>query len=167
MPVLTERHHTNQAIRFFSSSNKYIGLGRTSAWPNEASPPAPSTSATTIEEAACYAPLTQQAYVVEDEAGTITHLGVKYRVVAGGDVYTYGARKVYVQAMFDYGNAPLPLTFRQVGLCVGLSKIQGAPEGILLPNQVSSIGQLEFLDNRIATVRAIDKVDVVAALISF
>jgi hypothetical protein len=163
MPVLTVRHHVTQALRFLAATNKYMAIGRTTAWSNESSPPAPSSSASTVEEVVCYAPLAQATLVKPDSGGSISHLGSNYTAVTEGNAYTESATRVYVKANFDYANAPL-VTFRQIGLFTGLS---GTGAGIRLPGAVSDPGILELLDNRTPTIRAADKVDVVAALITF
>lgn len=164
--VLTNYHHTTQALRFLAATNKYVAIGRTTAWTNEGSPPAPDTSATVVEEVVCYAPLVQATLVVEDAGGTIGHLGTNYKTVSQGDAYTEGATKVYVKAEFPYSDAPL-VTFRQIGFFTGLTKTGDAGNGILLPEKVVDPGVLEVLDNRTATTRSADKVDVFAALLTF
>lgn len=164
--TLTTRHHTSQALRFKNAAGIYMAIGRTTAWSNEASPPAPSASATAVEEVVCYAPPAQITLVKPDAGGAIEHLGTYYTAVSDGNAYTEGAYLVYVKCEFPYTQAPL-CTFRQVGLYLGLVKNQGAGSGVLLPADVSSPGILEAIDNRTPTVRAADKKDVEAMLLSF
>lgn len=164
--ILTDRHHVKQAIRFLNSTNVYGAIGRTTAWSNESSPPAPDPTATALTEVVCYAPLSAQTLVKPDAGGSIEVNGVLYSAVSEANAYTEGAIRVYVEARFDYDNAPL-VTWRQAGFYSGLVKGGGAGSGILLPADVTSPGILETIDNRTPTVRAIDKVDVITAVIQF
>lgn len=164
--ILTDFHHVTQAIRFLNATNVYGALGRTTAWTNEASPPAPDPADTELDETICYAPLTTQTLVVPDAGGSIEVDGVLYTAVSEANAYTSGAIRVYVEARFDYDNAPL-VTWRQAGFYSGLVKGGGAGSGILLPADVSDPGILETCDNRTPTTRAIDKVDVITAVIQF
>lgn len=169
MPILTESHHVTQALRFLAATNKYCAIGRTTAWADEQNPPAPSASATTVEEVQAYAPLAQATLVIPDEDGLIEFLGDQYTAVAVEDAYTEGAVRVYVVARFEYAVGGLPplCTFRQVGIFSGLVKAGGAGNGVLLPNEVTSPGILEIIDNRTPTIRAADKVDVICAMVQF
>lgn len=166
MAILTQNHHVANALRALAATNKYVGVGRTTAWANENVPPEPNALATGLEEAICYVPLTKAALVVPDEAGTLTFAGQTWREVSVGNAYTEGAKRVYFEGRLEYDEAPL-VTFRQIGLFAGLTKAPGAGTGVLLPADVSSVGVLELLDNRAPTYRAADKVDVVGFMVQF
>lgn len=166
MATLTQNSHVASALRLLAASNKYIGVGRSTAWANESAPPSPDALATALEEPICYVPLTKATLVVQDNAGTLSFAGQTWREVANVDAYDEGAKRVYVEGRLEYDDAPLT-TFRQVGLFTGLVKAGGAGAGVLLPAAVTSPGVLEVLDNRTPTYRTADKVDIIGFMVQF
>lgn len=166
MGLKTTSHHVAEALRFYNAASKYFAIGRSTAWPNESSPPAEDPDAVAVEEVIGYAPTYQVKLLKQDVGGSFTYNGTNYTEVTPANAYTEEATFVYVDARVVGNELPLT-TFRQYGLFTGLVPAQGAPAGVLLPNQVSSPGVLEALKNRAAVARYADKTDVPTFLFSF
>lgn len=166
MPTLTTSHHVAQALRALAATNKYLGIGRTTAWADELSPPLPAGSATALTEPVCYAPLSRATLVVPDVAGDLAFDGATWRTVSPANAYAEGAVRLYLEGRLEYDDAPL-VVFRQVGFFTGLTPATGAGAGVLLPSQVADPGVLEVLDHRRPVYRAADKVDIVAVMVQF
>lgn len=167
MGLITTRHHVADALRFHAAADKYFGIGRTTAWTDDADPPPEDPDAVVLEEVVGYKSLSAIKLLKPDAGGAFDWGGQKWTEVTAENARAQGATYVYVEARLEYAELPL-ITFRQVGIFTGLVRAGGAPAtGPLLPAQVTSPGDLEALDNRTPVLRAADKVDVLTMVLSF
>lgn len=82
MAIATRSSHVLRAIEFFKRNDKFFGIGGTSPWDNETSPPAPSTDTYDISNLIGLRKVDTCYLVVPDEVnGSIEYRGAHWRVV--------------------------------------------------------------------------------------
>lgn len=162
---LTSTNRVQNAIRFKNSATFWFGVGRTTPWSDESTPPSVDTSATALDELVGVQKASTVSLVYPDAGGLITYRGQNYTVSTDGNALANDAKFVLISTTLAYDTFPLT-TFRQVGL---YSDIVGTPAEatILLPGAISDLGALEGIDNREAITRAIDGVQTLSYIISF
>lgn len=153
--ILTNLHRYKDAIRFKrDSGNKcWMVLGGTSAWLNEAAPPAPSVSATSVAGAFCAVKATV-AWIQEDDEGSIVFIdamGEERRfseLVTEEDVIEAQSSLLLIRAQVS-GAILGVSSFRIVGIYTDLIPEEDHEEDTFLTmDQINQIGQLESLQNR-------------------
>ena len=150
-----------RALDFKNQPSLWVGLGRTTVWPNEEAPQAEDQLQTAIEEAFVYTvPHTVSLVKPVESGGDITVNGQQYDLVADENAYTEIARFCYVRGLFQPASNPtMPVdTFRQHGICVGLVPASGHENDLwIAPGDVTSTGILAHLANHLAWSLARDE----------
>lgn len=98
----------------------------------------------------------QVLLVIPDAAGALDYRGQRWSSVDPADAVSKGVRHVWVSATFLYGELPLNVTFRQVGVVTQLVRATGVTTSVvaLTPSQVADPGLMELVDNRTAVTRS-------------
>ncbi len=156
--------HVRKAELFYNDAGRYVGIGKSTVWPNELIPPTPDGTELVLTEPIGYKPVEVKKYVIPDEGGAFSWGGQNWTEVQPANIYTQNASYVYVEFRLEYDELPL-VQYREVGVFSGLTHTGGA--GALLPGVITDVGKMEMLDNRIVSTRVIDKVDVIAYVIRF
>lgn len=140
--------HVARAVEFYNKDDIYFVLAKETGWPEGVIKfPSPDDE---IEGPWGYKKVDTKYLVVPDEeSGSITHQGTKWRIVLPENAHAEKARWVYISTQVLYDELPFKV-YHQVGIVSGLKKVAGVPEGKynLLPNEVQDPGILEVLDNR-------------------
>lgn len=150
MGVLTEGGSVMRGVDFRRGrASIWIGIGRTSPWPNEAVPPTEDRTATEVEELVGYKLVGRAFQVVADDAGSIIHNGSRYTAISDLDalasVSTSGV--MYLEFVLEADEFPTR-SYRQVGVFVDLVPAEGfASFSALTPDQVFSPGTLTMIEN--------------------
>ena len=166
MAILTIRHHVAEALRFYNAADMFVGIGHTTPWPNDSSPPAPMDTVEALVEPIGYKPVSTRKLLIPDEAGLFPWAGQNWTEVLEVDARDEKAIYVYIESRMEYDELPL-VSYREVGIFTGLVKAGGAGSGALLPGEVTDPGDLEYLDYRQPEPRAIDKVDTIGVILRF
>lgn len=162
------------ALKLKLDATLWLGIGRTSAWVNESSPPAENVASTVLDQPIGYKKVEMTALVKPDAGGSIVFQGQNYSIVADNDAVAQIARYCYIKASLNYqesnslGNVIGAVTFRQTGLFSGLvcqSGLEG--ETVLTPAQVQSVGRLVFLVNHTPRTRDVLMRDIIEILREF
>ncbi len=169
MGVTSYGGRARRALLHKDNSVYWVGIGRTTSWTNEASPPAAAPGTTSIEEPICFVKPQMVSLVKPVNSGEdITVLGQKYAYVADENAVAQGARFLYIMAKFDptlgqpYGN------FRQVGVTSDLVPATGYDTASWLdPANVDSPGLLEYLHNDAVTNMSLSRQEVIEIIIEF
>lgn len=164
--VIASHGHVARALSFYNSSNIFVGVGRTTAWSNESSPPNPTGAETAVEEVFGYKALYQKKIVKPSEDGEIELLGQHWTEVLEANAYTQGAHWVYMSFILSGNELPLT-TYRQVGIYTGLTKANGVTKDNLLPAEVQDPGRLQVIDNRTAETRNANKRELIVLIVEF
>lgn len=169
MAVTTYASRSRRALLHKQNSTFWVCVGRTTAWDDEQVPPDPSPSDSAITEPIVYvAPTTVSLCKVVSSGEDITHLGTKYEFVADEDAVDENARFLYIMARFDPTVGQPFDTFRQIALYSNLTPVAGhESDSWLAPANVSDEGLLEYIDNDVATVMAITRLEVIEIMIEF
>lgn len=154
MATATTTARVNAALQFKDKqASMYIAIGKTSPWTNEASPPEPDPDTTALQEVIGYKKVNRvslcRPYTAGDEAQypKVKYGGEFYSLIPDEKAYQERAYRVYIAS--DIEGTELPLgTYRQVGIHTGLVPKTGVNKTALLPNEVTSAGVLEALENR-------------------
>jgi hypothetical protein len=165
--VMTTNGHVKRALSFYNESSIYVGIGRTAAWANELVPPAPTGAETGLDTPIGYKKIYDKQMVKPDAAGTIRYRGQNWSTVTTANAYSQGAKWVMVTAYLEYDELPVDIQYRQVGVFTGLTPNTGVTKSNLLPSEVSSVGQMEVLDNRKPEIRDIDKKEGIVVIVEF
>lgn len=144
----------------------YFGIGKSSAWDDDATPDAENVSAASIAEPIDYIKADKMVMVKElagneistpsqvsvsgntvnaSTATTITYNEQTYQVVNDADVKTEQPEYVYVHTEFKGTDVDVESSFRQIGLFIGLT----APSmtTVLKPTQIANTGTMIALSN--------------------
>jgi hypothetical protein len=131
----------------------WIAVGRTSAWPNESSPPAETVTTETIDQIQGLKRADLVQFVKEDANGTIIFKDKKYSVVEEADIYTDDAIWLYFSGWLLFDQFPV-VTFRQTAIFVDVIPTSGNEgKDVLLPSQVQSYGKMIGYVNHLAKTR--------------
>ncbi len=135
------------------SFSYWVGIGRTTAWPNEAVPPAHPTTNDDIEEPIVYVQPDIVSLCMPVSSGEdFTINGQGYALVADVDAYTEMARWIYVKALFKPSLGQPYADYRQKAIFSGLTPKGGyESETWLAPANVLDVGLVEYTHN--STVR--------------
>ncbi|MEW6352109.1 MAG: hypothetical protein AB1646_23910 [Thermodesulfobacteriota bacterium] len=157
----TYRARVKRALEMKNGDQLWVAMGRTTAWPEETSPPAPLPGATDIDEAIAFGKpvlATLARIVSEAEYGQLTgqqrvtlYLGgevIRLGFVADGDAMTQSARFLYYRAVFNPALGHPAGPFRQVGIFSSLVPAAGYENAdVLAPAHVQDRGLLEYIDH--------------------
>lgn len=168
MAIVTLKGHVNRAKRFLEEESIYVGIGRTTPWDENDTPPLPATDSE-LEEPQGYKKIETKTLVIPDEEGTIVYRNTKWSAVTEEEAFAKGARWCYVSVWFEYDELPTNIQYRQVGLFTGLKTTEDVPPGqyALTPDQVEDQGVLEVIDNIHPVYRDMDKREKVAIVMEF
>lgn len=169
MAVTTLNGHCSKALAFFNNASIHFGFGRQTEWSNPNVPDAPNVNQTEIEDPLGFKKLESKYLVIPDNTnGTIVYRDSKWSIVPANQVYTQGAKWVYIDCYINYTELPLG-TYRQIGVLLNLTTANGVSSNktALLPEEVSSQGTLFLLDNRTATTRQINQKEKLSFIIEF
>lgn len=170
----TMAKQVSDALSFVQKNTVWIGIGRTTAWTEENSPPAPSLTAMSVEEVVGLTlPEAKKLAVPDNVNGTITILGQKWRILEPPyddleELVDLGARYAYVAGWLMYDQFPV-VTFRQEAVLVGVQLAEGVPPGsdVLLPAQVASYGYPVVITNRIPYQRKVEQKEFIEFMIEW
>lgn len=165
----TKLSHIKNCLRFFTSNPEvFFGIGRTGAWTDEASPPTPAGTETTLDTPIGYKKASTYKLVVLDNTnGTIEYRGSKYREITSETAIAEGCTLIYLYTKINDTDLPL-VQYRQVGIFTELVRTSGAAGlSVLLPAQVQSVGILNAIDNRKVTTRQTDQYEELSILLQF
>lgn len=172
--AVTVKSRQRRMKDFFNlDGNKYIIIGRQSAWQDEMIPPVPTGDETEVDEMIAAKIIKDQWYVKrlvdptqEEIDNSIYYKGhYYYHTKIADDAIEHGCTDVLIVAVLDSDELPTK-TFRQIGLQVQVDN--NAP--VILPEKwsvLSDKGALEIIENRKPQPRAADQEEDVYILINF
>jgi hypothetical protein len=131
-------------------SNIYVGVGRTTAWEDENDPPTPSSNIEEIEELLIYKKPDKIAFIVPDEdEGTITVLGNKYRELTLEEARTLQSRLMLISVTFSTSDFGGIANYRQLGVFAYVIPTTGnEAKTVLLPEEIDDPGYPIHFANR-------------------
>lgn len=159
-----------EAYNLVSQANIWIGIGKTSEWPDESDPPDPDIAAQNISEIVGLVKPDQVKIVVPDKSGAIEFPGSKWRMLIPpynlNDLINQGARWVYVSGWLLYEQFPV-VEYRQECVYADVIKAVGVPPGatVLLSGQVESYGTMLIYTNRVKVIRSESKKEFIEFII--
>lgn len=125
MAIVTEGAHVSRALDFFVKPNIYVGIGKSTPWNDEDTPPTPTSDITELEEIIGYKKVEATYLVIPDETnGTISYRDTKWSVVSQSEAMAKNAKYVYLETSIRYDELPL-IAYRQIGLFSGLVPYKG------------------------------------------
>lgn len=157
--ILTTLHRRKNAIRFKrdEQDDTWIVLGRTAAWTNEAAPPNPSISDTSIDTPICAYRATVHWVKEDDDNGTLLfrdsqgNLKKFLEFLTETDALTNNCQQILVKAEVlgsDLENLSVT-AFRQVAIFTNLVPDTGHEnDDFLAAADITSYGQMETIHNR-------------------
>lgn len=168
MAITTLIGHVSRALDFRNKESLFIGIGKTTAWEDENSPPDPLNTDTLVDPVG-YKQVESIFMVVPDPNGTLSYKDSRWRIVPEEEAIAQGARWVYLSVYVAYEELPTNISYRQVGAYTNLTRKEGVPSGkyALLPSEVESVGLLEVLDNRKPIYREPDQREQLIIIIEF
>lgn len=169
MPVSTISSHVNRAKAFYDRDDVYFAIGKSTPWGDPDVPPDPTSNTTDLLEIIGYKKVELKFLVTPDEDnGTLSYMGRNWAIVQSNDIYTRGAKWLYLETTILPEDLPLG-RYRQIGIYTGLIKAAGVSPAkyALLPTEVMDNGTLEILDNRGDTNRLPDTKDTLKVMIEF
>ena len=162
--------NVRQAYEFQQKNTVWIGVGRTTAWPDENDPPEPPNTTQALDEIVGLVKPEPLRMVVPDPNGEIEMFAQKFTALAPpyslNALIAAGARWVCVTGWMMYDQFPV-VTYRQNGVYSGVEHTGEPGAVILLPGQVTSYGQLEVITNHEKLQRRIDQKELVEFIIEF
>lgn len=143
MPATTMVGMINMAIAYKNAKTFWFVVARTQTpWANEGSPPAESTTVTSLSEIAGLQRAQTVSLCYPDPNGSIRFRGQNYTLVSDANAYSYDSRFLYLSTLLLFDTFPV-VTFRQTGIHVDVVPVAGKENAtILLPADVSSYGTL-------------------------
>lgn len=150
-----------RGLEFKNNNTLWFALGQTDPWPNDQSPPSPDPGQTSVNEPfiafrpailSMAAEITQDQYNLLPDASkaivVIDQVVVYLQLFADTDAYTNIARYVYLRGVSNPALGYPGKTFRQVGVYTNLVPAAGYENNQwLVPTNITSFGQLEYVDN--------------------
>jgi hypothetical protein len=148
MGKLTTIGRGQRGIDFFRGRTSiWVGLGRTTPWPDEDNPPSESVSASAVDELFGLRLFEEASLVIESETGSITHEGKTYARVDESQLDEFPTNLLYVKFVVEPDQFP-GIDYRQYGVFVDAIPGQGFSDySALTPGQFQSLGRLVYLDN--------------------
>jgi hypothetical protein len=168
MAVTTLYGHCSKALAFFNNTNIYFGLGKQTDWSNPDIPDPPNVNQKEVIEPLGFKKCESKYLVIPDPEGSIIYRDTRWTITPANQIYTQGAKWVYVECYINYGELPLD-KYGQVGLLLDLVRAAGVDDAkaALLPEEVSSQGTLFLIDNRKLTTRQKDQKEKLSFIIEF
>lgn len=180
MASSTVTGHVSRALDFYSTSDIYFGIGKTTSWSsnstptsnatnNDDNPPEP-TSTDTLQEVLGYKKIESKFLVYPDNTGEITCNGRKWKIVTDpSEALSLGARWVYLASWLLYDEIPTDSSYRQVGVFSGLVKKDSVASGksALAPSEVEDQGVLQAIYHRKPVYRDANQREQLIAIITF
>ena len=155
------------ALKLKNDLNLWVAIGQTTAWANEAAPPAEDINAQTVSGVVVYKRVETTSVCVPDLNGLVVFQTQKYTLIQDINALSAVARYTYLKTSLNYTEVPV-VTFRQVGVFSGLVPSAGfTTADILLPTQIVSPGRLLFVANDIPRVRSINTRDIIEIIREF
>lgn len=150
MAIATNVSRVHAALQFKSQEPFYVSLGRPEPWEDDPNPPKEDGSITQMEsligfKKAKRISLARESYVEEPDYESITYKRQNYALIPDEDAYAQNARYVYLEIQIMNDDFPQG-EFRQVGLHTNVKPNEG--KAILLPEEVTDQGFLQFVTNR-------------------
>jgi len=154
MAITTTNAHVNVALYLKNKvESTYIGIGRTSEWENDSTPPQPTRDETSLDETIGYKKVDTASLCrklsrgEETNYSTVTYQGEEWALVPDEQAYEEQATHVYFEGTIEGNELPLGL-YRQVGIFTGLEPNEGETNEALTPDKVMNQGLLEAIENR-------------------
>lgn len=154
-PIMKNASAVFQAINYYlNSDSTYFVIGKSTAWDNNDTPPAPTQDSTVLDPIAYIKPACYLCYptTTTDTASFITYKGQNYDSSYVADAYNNNANYVYYETSITSDDITNLDQFRIFGITMGLTPITGATSTILTPSQVSDTGRLHAIYNSVATI---------------
>lgn len=148
MGKLTTIGRGQRGLDFFRGRTSiWVGLGRTTPWPDEANPPDENVSAMAVDELFGLRLFAEASLVIESETGSISHKGTTYSRVDESQLNEFPTSLLYVKFVVEPDDFP-GIDYRQCGVFVDSIPDQGFSDySFLTPDQFQSLGRLVYLDN--------------------
>lgn len=133
-------------------SNMYVGIGKSSAWPNDSQPPAEDETKTNIDEPLFFkkvmsATLCRPLKSGETAPSNAFTLGTDtYIPFSSNSMYSEFTPYVYIVTSFSYTDIG-SVSFRETGLFAGLTVNSGVSKTVLTPADVANVGGMISYSN--------------------
>jgi hypothetical protein len=164
---ITLNNRVFRAIQL-KNSNLYMGIGRTTAWPDEENPPEPADDSTSIEECLYLKKLIEKRLVIQDYNGELEFNGIYYTEVAEEDAYTQEAVSLFMRTTVHYGDISTSITYRQTGVTADPQKNSVILTGdSYLPAEWDDQGILHYISNYEKVQRDDSQSEQLAVLLDF
>jgi len=168
--ITTNYSKIHNGIRF-KNQTLWMAIGRTTPWTNESSPPAETSTTTSIDEIKGFVKITNKSMVYEVSSGEdIVVLGNKYKFSSDNDAYSNNAKFVYLKGeiLNSYFIETPFFKYRQIGIYSNLVPVTGHEGDLYLdPSNVSDAGILEYYSNEQPIERRNDRKDVFEFILEF
>ena len=170
--ITTKYGRIHRGIVWKNINSLWVAIGKTSAWSDDANPPAEDVSTTDISEIKGFKKITNKSmcYPVSTGSGDVTVLGQDYKFSTDDDAYTNDARFVYLKGTLEGTELVESPTYsyRQVAIYSNTKPSAGNETLLLLtPSQVADNGVLEYYSNEIPVERRSDRNDVFEFILEF
>lgn len=168
MAVTTLKGHVSRALDFYNKEKIFMGLGKTTPWDNEMSPPIP-TVVDELVEIAGYKRVESLFLVRPDPDGELSYRNTKWKIIQKENALAEGAKWIFLSTYITYTELPTDISYRQIGVYTGLVLAESTPVGkyALLPHEVEHSGILEVIDNRTPIYREADQREQLIIIIEF
>lgn len=169
--ITTYYGRIHRGINFKNNNELWLAIGRTTAWADDANPPAESNTTTDIDEIKGFVKITNKSMCYEvASGGDVTVLGQDYNFSSDANAYTNNARFLYLKGIIsstEFVEDPT-YEYRQVGIYSNLVPASGhSGELSLDPANVSDNGILEYYSNEQPTERRGDRNDEFEFILEF
>lgn len=172
--IQTIKQRALTARSFYNQPNKFVCIGRQNAWTNDSNPPQPTGYETSIDTPIVYKKVDEIAFAKLDQNGSLVYNDAHYITTSDVNLaFTEGFTLVYTKTTITKTQAPVGVTYRQVGIYTGVTATVDA-NGISYPagttgktNVVSSEGTLATIDNRLPLMRSADQSEIIEIMIQF
>ena len=169
--ITTYSGQVHRGLSFKNNNVLWLAIGRTSAWTDDAHPPAEVVSDTDITQIKGYFKITNKevCYPVSS-GGDVTVVGQQYKFSSDVNAYTNVARFVYLKYTItgaDFVESPT-YEYRQIGIYSNLTPVTAhIGDTILDPANVYDNGVLEYYSNETPTERRSDRNDIAEIVLEF
>lgn len=172
--------HASRALDFYNTPDIYFGIGKTTSWSSDSTPtsnafnnddnPPEPTSTDTLQELIGYKRVESKFLVYPSDIGEISCAGRKWKIVTNpSDIYSLGARWVYLASWIRYEELPTEYSYRQVGVFSGLKRLESVAQGksALLPSEVEDPGILQAIYHRKPVYRDSNQRELLTTILTF
>lgn len=155
MGKLTDIGRVQRCIDFKKNRGSiWVGLGRTSEWPDEQNPPAELTETLTIEELTAMKLFSEATIVVPVEMGPIYFKGSYYKKLSDKEALAQGISNLYLRFELLPQEFPKLINYRQIGVFVDSVPKEGYLNySSLAPTLFDNLGKLVYFSNEKAQNR--------------